>query len=128
MLMLRYCVNSGRYDPMLDLPSYQFPNIDLLNEVIENQHEKVSQEELESNKTKIVDTLGSYGINISKIKATIGPTVTLYEIIPEAGGKDFQDQKPRRRYRIEPCRVGYPDHRPYARPRNDRDRSAQQEP
>jgi S-DNA-T family DNA segregation ATPase FtsK/SpoIIIE len=75
----------GQYDPMLDLPSYQFPNIGLLNEVFENQHEKVSQEELESNKTKIVDTLGSYGINISKIKATIGPTVTLYEIIPEAG-------------------------------------------
>ncbi|WP_342087812.1 FtsK/SpoIIIE family DNA translocase [Dyadobacter sp. OTU695] len=75
----------GQYDPMLDLPSYQFPHIDLLNEVTENQHEKVSQEELESNKTKIVDTLGSYGINISKIKATIGPTVTLYEIIPEAG-------------------------------------------
>ena len=75
----------GQYDPMLDLPSYHFPNIDLLNEVVENQHEKVSQEELESNKTKIVDTLGSYGINISKIKATIGPTVTLYEIIPEAG-------------------------------------------
>ncbi len=75
----------GQYDPMLDLPSYHFPTIDLLNEVYENQHEKVSQEELESNKTKIVDTLGSYGINISKIKATIGPTVTLYEIIPEAG-------------------------------------------
>lgn len=75
----------GQYDPMLDLPSYHFPTIDLLNEVVENQHEKVSHEELESNKTKIVDTLGSYGINISKIKATIGPTVTLYEIIPEAG-------------------------------------------
>ncbi|MCE7058508.1 DNA translocase FtsK [Dyadobacter sp. CY343] len=75
----------GQYDPMLDLPSYQFPRVDLLNEVFENHHEKVSQEELESNKTKIVDTLGSYGINISKIKATIGPTVTLYEIIPEAG-------------------------------------------
>ncbi|KAA0989907.1 FtsK/SpoIIIE family DNA translocase [Dyadobacter aurulentus] len=75
----------GQYDPMLDLPSYQFPKVDLLNEVVDNHHEKVSQEELESNKTKIVDTLGSYGINISKIKATIGPTVTLYEIIPEAG-------------------------------------------
>ncbi|GGB93935.1 FtsK/SpoIIIE family DNA translocase [Dyadobacter sediminis] len=75
----------GQYDPMLDLPSYHFPDITLLNDVVDNQHEKVSQEELESNKTKIVDTLGSYGINISKIKATIGPTVTLYEIIPEAG-------------------------------------------
>lgn len=75
----------GQYDPMLDLPSYQYPTYNLLNEVFENQHEKVSHEELESNKTKIVETLGSYGINISKIKATIGPTVTLYEIIPEAG-------------------------------------------
>ena len=75
----------GQYDHTLDLPSYQFPNIGLLTEVTENQHEKVSQEELESNKIRIVDTLGSYGINISKIKATIGPTVTLYEIIPEAG-------------------------------------------
>lgn len=75
----------GQYDHTLDLPSYQFPNLGLLSEVLENQHEKVSQEELESNKIRIVDTLGSYGINISKIKATIGPTVTLYEIIPEAG-------------------------------------------
>nr|WP_310590330.1 DNA translocase FtsK [Dyadobacter sp. NIV53] len=75
----------GQYDPMLDLPSYQFPGVDLMNNVVDNTHEKVSHEELESNKTKIVETLGSYGINISKIKATIGPTVTLYEIIPEAG-------------------------------------------
>ena len=75
----------GQYDPMLDLPSYQFPTLALLNDAIDNTHEKVSQEELESNKIKIVETLGSYGINISKIKATIGPTVTLYEIIPEAG-------------------------------------------
>jgi S-DNA-T family DNA segregation ATPase FtsK/SpoIIIE len=75
----------GQYDPMLDLPTYQFPSIGLLNDAVDNQHEKVSQEELESNKSRIVDTLGSYGINISKIKATIGPTVTLYEIIPEAG-------------------------------------------
>ena len=75
----------GQYDPMLDLPSYQFPTLTLLNDAVDNTHEKVSQEELESNKIKIVETLGSYGINISKIKATIGPTVTLYEIIPEAG-------------------------------------------
>ncbi|REA59019.1 DNA translocase FtsK [Dyadobacter luteus] len=75
----------GQYDPTLDLPSYQFPDVSLMNEVFENAHEKVSHDELEGNKTRIVDTLGSYGINISKIKATIGPTVTLYEIIPEAG-------------------------------------------
>ncbi|GAB3163813.1 FtsK/SpoIIIE family DNA translocase [Telluribacter humicola] len=76
---------AGYYDPTIDLPSYQFPTEELLNEINENQQEKVSQEELESNKNRIVETLGSYGINISKIKATIGPTVTLYEIIPEAG-------------------------------------------
>lgn len=75
----------GQYDPTLDLPSYQFPTQDILNEINENAQEKVSHDELESNKERIVDTLGSYGINISKIKATIGPTVTLYEIIPEAG-------------------------------------------
>jgi DNA segregation ATPase FtsK/SpoIIIE, S-DNA-T family len=75
----------GQYDPTLDLPSYQYPTMDLLNEINENAHEKVSHDELESNKERIVDTLGSYGINISKIKATIGPTVTLYEIVPEAG-------------------------------------------
>ncbi len=77
--------NFGQYDPTLDLPSYQFPTLELLNETNDNAHEKVSHDELESNKERIVDTLGSYGINISKIKATIGPTVTLYEIVPEAG-------------------------------------------
>jgi S-DNA-T family DNA segregation ATPase FtsK/SpoIIIE len=75
----------GQYDPTIDLPSYQFPDIDLLAEINVNNQEKVSNDELEGNKERIVDTLGSYGINISKIKATIGPTVTLYEIIPEAG-------------------------------------------
>lgn len=75
----------GQYDPTIDLPTYMYPGVDLLAEVHETSSEKVSQDELESNKIRIVDTLGSYGINISKIKATIGPTVTLYEIIPEAG-------------------------------------------
>ena len=75
----------GQYDPTIDLPSYQFPDIDLLSEISPTNQEKVSHDELESNKVRIVETLGSYGINISKIKATIGPTVTLYEIIPEAG-------------------------------------------
>lgn len=77
--------NFGQYDPTLDLPSFQFPTLDTLNDVDESAQQKVSHNELESNKERIVDTLASYGINISKIKATIGPTVTLYEIIPEAG-------------------------------------------
>jgi len=75
----------GEYDSTLDLPTFKNPHLDLLTPPQENQQEKVSQEELESNKNRIVETLGSYGIKIAKIKATIGPTVTLYEIIPEAG-------------------------------------------
>jgi S-DNA-T family DNA segregation ATPase FtsK/SpoIIIE len=75
----------GEYDSTLDLPKFQNPGLELLTMPNENPQEKVSQEELESNKNRIVETLGSYGIKIAKIKATIGPTVTLYEIIPEAG-------------------------------------------
>ncbi|WP_373511237.1 DNA translocase FtsK 4TM domain-containing protein [Persicitalea sp.] len=77
--------NFGQYDPTLDLPSFQFPRLDTLNDIDDSAQQKVSQDELESNKERIVDTLASYGISISKIKATTGPTVTLYEIIPEAG-------------------------------------------
>jgi S-DNA-T family DNA segregation ATPase FtsK/SpoIIIE len=74
----------GPYDPTLDLPNYQFPTLDLLHNRGEGSS-KVTAEELEANKDRIVETLGNYGISIASIKATIGPTVTLYEIIPEAG-------------------------------------------
>lgn len=74
----------GLYDPTLDLPNYKFPTLDLLKEYPVDKAQ-VTQEELEANKDKIVETLGNYGIGISSIKATIGPTVTLYEIIPDAG-------------------------------------------
>ncbi|GAA4006626.1 hypothetical protein GCM10022408_18030 [Hymenobacter fastidiosus] len=72
------------YDPTLDLSRYQYPTLELLNDygVAKAQ---VSKEELEANKDRIVETLGHYGINIASIKATIGPTVTLYEIVPDAG-------------------------------------------
>ena len=74
----------GEYDPTLDLSKYKLPSIDLLvnhgGSAIE-----VNQEELEANKNNIVDTLNNYKIEISKIKATIGPTVTLYEIVPAPG-------------------------------------------
>jgi S-DNA-T family DNA segregation ATPase FtsK/SpoIIIE len=72
------------YDPTLDLSRYLFPTLDLLNDygVAKAQ---VTKEELEANKDRIVETLGHYGITIASIKATIGPTVTLYEIVPEAG-------------------------------------------
>jgi S-DNA-T family DNA segregation ATPase FtsK/SpoIIIE len=72
------------YDPTLDLSRYQFPTLELLNDygVAKAQ---VTKEELEANKDRIVETLGHYSIAIASIKATIGPTVTLYEIVPEAG-------------------------------------------
>ena len=74
----------GEYDPTLDLSSYQLPSIDLLKD-FGNTQKKVTQEELEANKNRILETLANYNIKIASIKATIGPTVTLYEIIPEAG-------------------------------------------
>ena len=74
------------YDPTLDLASYQYPTIELLDDH-SGAKVQVSREELEANKNNIVTTLANYKIGISSIKATIGPTVTLYEIVPEAGVK-----------------------------------------
>lgn len=74
----------GPYDPKLDLSSYTLPPIDLLRK-FESNKGGVSKEELEQNKDNIVTTLAHYKIDISKIKATIGPTVTLYEIVPAPG-------------------------------------------
>lgn len=72
------------YDPKLDLGHYKYPTLDLLDDHGEGGV-SVEKEELESNKEKIVNTLLNYNIKIDKIKATIGPTVTLYEIIPAPG-------------------------------------------
>ena len=74
----------GFFDPKLELSKYRFPIHDLLKDYGESSI-TIDQEELELNKNKIVDTLKNYNIGISKIKATVGPTVTLYEIVPEAG-------------------------------------------
>lgn len=74
----------GDYDPTLDLSSYQYPPLDLLENYGDKKLE-VNKEELEANKNKIVETLSHYNILIEKIKATIGPTVTLFEIVPQAG-------------------------------------------
>ncbi|QXU42791.1 DNA translocase FtsK [Pedobacter sp. D749] len=74
----------GNYDEKLDLSGYKYPTIDLLENYGTNKI-SVNAEELEANKNKIVETLNHYNIEIDKIKATIGPTVTLYEIIPAPG-------------------------------------------
>lgn len=78
--------NLDPYDPTLDLPKYKYPTLDLLNEY-DVQKVTVSRQELEENKNKIVETLVNFKIGIQEIKATIGPTVTLYEIVPDPGVK-----------------------------------------
>jgi len=75
----------GEFDPTLELGNYKFPTIELLDQHGVTGGITINQEELEENKTKIVETLRNYKIGIAQIKATIGPTVTLYEIVPEAG-------------------------------------------
>ena len=80
----RLVQEQGEYDQRLDLPNYQFPPISLLKKY-DNGNTLIDQKELESNKNRIIETLGNYGIGISEISATIGPTVTLYEIVPQAG-------------------------------------------
>ena len=83
-LASRLVQDFGEFDPTLELSRYQFPPIDLLKEYSSGGI-TINQAELEENKNKIVDTLKNYSIGISQIKATVGPTVTLYEIVPEAG-------------------------------------------
>ena len=75
----------GEFDPKLELSQYKFPTLDLLEAHGTGGGITINQEELEENKNRIVNTLKNYKIGIAQIKATIGPTVTLYEIVPEAG-------------------------------------------
>lgn len=74
----------GEFDPTLELSNYQLPSIELLKEYASGGI-TINQAELEENKNRIVETLKNYKIDIAQIKATVGPTVTLYEIVPEAG-------------------------------------------
>jgi len=73
----------GEFDPRLELGSYTFPTLNLLKDY--NESISVDQEELEAHKNRIVETLNNYKIGIAQIKATVGPTVTLYEIVPDVG-------------------------------------------
>ena len=72
------------YNPRLDLENYHFPTLDLMKHY-DNAEPTIDMDEQNANKDKIVSTLRSFGIEISSIKATVGPTVTLYEITPEQG-------------------------------------------
>ena len=83
-LAAKLVADFGEFDPKLDLSNYKFPPIDLLKEY-PTSGITINQAELEENKNKIVDTLRNYKIDIAQIKATVGPSVTLYEIVPEAG-------------------------------------------
>ena len=74
----------GDFDPTLELSQFKMPEMQLLKDYGKNKIE-INKEELEKNKTKIVETLGHYKIGIASISATVGPTITLYEIVPEAG-------------------------------------------
>jgi S-DNA-T family DNA segregation ATPase FtsK/SpoIIIE len=80
----RLVENIGEFDPTLELSSFQFPNFDLLNDY-GPQHGKVNEEEIIANKNRIVSTLKNYNIEIERITATVGPTVTLYEVVPAPG-------------------------------------------
>ncbi|WP_395046886.1 DNA translocase FtsK [Flavobacterium sp.] len=83
-LASRLVADFGEFDPTLDLSNFKFPGIDLLKDYSSGGI-TINQEELEENKNKIVETLRNYKIEIAQIKATVGPSVTLYEIVPEAG-------------------------------------------
>ena len=75
--------NFGEFDPTLELSNFRFPTFNLLKQY--NESISIDPEELEANKNRIVETLKNYKIGIAEIKATVGPTITLYEIVPEAG-------------------------------------------
>ena len=75
----------GLYDPTLDLPQYQYPTNELLTDYQNSRKANVSDDELTANKERIETTLRNFGIEIDSIQASIGPTVTLYEIVPAKG-------------------------------------------
>lgn len=83
-LAAKLVADFGLFDPTLELSNYKFPTIDLLKEY-SSVGITINQQELEDNKNNIVETLRNYKIDIAQIKATVGPSVTLYEIVPEAG-------------------------------------------
>ncbi len=80
----RILAEQGEFDPKLDLSGFRMPGLDLMKDY-GSSNITINPQELEQNKNRIVDTLRTYNIEIAQIKATIGPTVTLYEIVPAPG-------------------------------------------
>lgn len=83
-LAAKIVADFGKFDPTLELSNFKMPSIELLKEY-SSSGITINPTELEQNKNKILETLKNYGIGIAQIKATVGPTVTLYEIVPDAG-------------------------------------------
>ncbi len=75
----------GPYDPRKDLSNFEFPHLDLLKSYSTDSDFQVNMDEQKQNKEKIITTLRNFGIEITSIKATVGPTITLYEIVPKSG-------------------------------------------
>lgn len=75
----------GKYDPTLDLSKYEYPTLDLMKQYDTDKNFQVNMQEQNANKDKIITTLRNFGIEIESIKATVGPTITLYEIVPQSG-------------------------------------------
>ena len=115
----------GKYDPRLDLSRYVFPTLELLK-FYDSGNVEVNRDELEENQQMIKQTLEDFGINIASIKATVGPTVTLYEIVPEAGVRISKIKEPGRRHRLEPFCFADPYYSSDAGQGNDRDRGSEQ--
>ena len=104
----------GDYDPKLDLSNFRNPPIELLKKYDVSDHQ-VDMDEQMANQKRIKQTLESFGISIASIKATVGPTITLYEVIPDTGVRTYlEDQEPGRRYCPELVGFGYPYHSPDA--------------
>lgn len=93
-------ITTEAYDPLKDLVNYRRPSVALLEDYVSDS--EVSDEEIYENKSRIEETLKNFGIPIQRIKATVGPTVTLYEIVPGAGRQDFEDPESRKRHSPEP--------------------------
>ncbi len=100
------------YNPRLDLENYKFPTLDLLNQY-EDNGPNIDMEEQNANKDRIIKVLRSFGIEISSIKASVGPTITLYEITPAEGVRISKIRNLEDDIALSLSGIGYPYHCPH---------------